>query len=61
LEDVREALLSEWQNRWDTSIKGRQLFRFFPSVHDRLTHIIPAPHLRYTYILPSNKYYKLSD
>jgi hypothetical protein len=34
---VREDLLSEWQSRWDTSIKGRHLFRFFPSVRDRLS------------------------
>jgi hypothetical protein len=34
--NVREELLSEWQSRWETSIKGRHLFRFFPSVRERL-------------------------
>jgi hypothetical protein len=34
--DVREKLLSEWQSRWEISIKGRHLFRFFTSVCDRL-------------------------
>lgn len=34
--DVWEDLLSEWQSRWDNSIKGRHLHLFFPSVGDRL-------------------------
>jgi hypothetical protein len=31
---VREELLSEWQSM-ETSIKGRHLFRFFPSVREK--------------------------
>lgn len=34
--DVTDELLDEWQERWNTSIKGRQLHRFFPSVRERL-------------------------
>ena len=34
--DVWEELLSEWQCRWDNSIKGRHLYQFFPSVRERL-------------------------
>lgn len=34
--DVWEELLSEWQCRWEKSIKGRHLYQFFPSVRERL-------------------------
>lgn len=34
--DVWDELLSEWQCRWDNSIKGRHLYQFFPSVRERL-------------------------
>lgn len=33
---VYEGLLDEWQNRWDSSSKGRHLYNFFTSVRERL-------------------------
>lgn len=33
---VYDLLISEWQTRWDISIKGRHLYKFFPSIRDRL-------------------------
>lgn len=36
-EVVEEDLLNEWQKRWDTSVKGRHLYKFFPNVRERLT------------------------
>lgn len=35
-EIVNKKLIDEWQTRWDTSIKGRHLFKFFPCVRERL-------------------------
>lgn len=36
LTDVWDELLTEWQCRWESSTKGRHLYQFFPSVHERL-------------------------
>ncbi|KAF9797400.1 hypothetical protein SFRURICE_005876 [Spodoptera frugiperda] len=36
LTDVWDELLIEWQCRWESSTKGRHLYQFFPSVHERL-------------------------
>ncbi|KAF9823576.1 hypothetical protein SFRURICE_011882 [Spodoptera frugiperda] len=36
LTDVWDELLTEWQCRWESSSKGRHLYQFFPSVHERL-------------------------
>lgn len=35
--EVNDLLLSEWQLRWDTSLKGRHLYQFFPSVRSRIS------------------------
>lgn len=35
-EEINEEVLNTWQERWDRSANGRELFCFFPSVHDRL-------------------------
>lgn len=34
--DVYNHLIDEWQQRWDSSSKGRHLYQFFPSIRDRL-------------------------
>lgn len=36
IEEVKDDLMSEWQNRWDASIKGRHLHKFFPLVRERM-------------------------
>ncbi|KAF9800735.1 hypothetical protein SFRURICE_015389 [Spodoptera frugiperda] len=36
LTDVWDELLIEWQCGWESSTKGRHLYQFFPSVHERL-------------------------
>lgn len=36
LDVTLQNLISEWQDRWDNSIKGRHLYNFFPSVRERL-------------------------
>lgn len=35
-DEAYDALMSEWQDRWETTTKGRHLYQFFPSVHDRM-------------------------
>nr|CAD7405581.1 unnamed protein product [Timema poppensis] len=33
---IREALLDEWQGKWDRGEKGRRTYRIFPSIRERL-------------------------
>lgn len=33
---IRKRIISEWQNRWDTSTKGRITHKFFPNIGERL-------------------------
>lgn len=34
--EAREALLAEWQRRWNQSTKGRKTYSIFPDVEERL-------------------------